>query len=322
MQLNTVGRSQRRLEGAGVDDVRRPAGAPGRGAFELGRLARDEESDLVLCHVCGRGFRALGSHVRVHGMTAAEYREEFRLMRTRALSARAVSRARSVAQRAVYERSARTRADFAAGQSMARSGALADRARRSLTEHGASTELATERAVRLEAGRRTQGAAAAARLAERVRTLGFDGIPAALRGLYVEDGKSLEATARALGVGNEQLRRLLDRHLVEVRPVGHNSPTGRSARVALNDLAAARRVGTDDIGRWLTDHRNGGATVAELARLTGRSVPWVVSRIRRRPPGGAGEGHVAAPDGHSADHGPSVDGEGGTRRPRNGSDVP
>lgn len=45
--------------------------APG-GHPEFGRLIRDESTDSVICHVCGRAFRSLGAHVRVHGLTAAE----------------------------------------------------------------------------------------------------------------------------------------------------------------------------------------------------------------------------------------------------------
>lgn len=29
-----------------------------------GRLVRDEDVDLVFCHLCGRGFRSLGAHIR------------------------------------------------------------------------------------------------------------------------------------------------------------------------------------------------------------------------------------------------------------------
>lgn len=57
---------------------------------DFGRLIRDEVADTVICHVCGRAFRSLGAHVRVHDMTAAEYQEEFGLLRTRVWTARSL----------------------------------------------------------------------------------------------------------------------------------------------------------------------------------------------------------------------------------------
>ncbi|MEU9133892.1 MucR family transcriptional regulator [Kitasatospora sp. NPDC048540] len=235
----------------------------------------------MLCHVCGRAFRSLGSHVRAHGLTAAQYREEFGLLRTRALSARALSQARSAAQRTAYASSPRMRADFSTGQTMARQGRLAAEARQSLARHGASDELVHERRARLDDGRRTQAAAAAARLQARVATLGYGDVGTAVRALYLDGEQSLEATARRLGIGSEQMRRLLGTVGIRARATGENSATGRRARVALNDLAAAERVGARDITAWLKERQADGATLAELAASTGRSIPWVTAGLRR-----------------------------------------
>ncbi|MFE2721511.1 MucR family transcriptional regulator [Kitasatospora sp. NPDC059327] len=235
----------------------------------------------MVCHVCGRAFRSLGSHVRAHGMTAAGYRDEFGLLRTRALGARALSRSRSAAQSATYAASERLRAQFAPGRAMAREGRLTEEARRSLGRYGASEELLRERRARLDEGRRTQEAAAAARLGERVRALGYDDVAAAVRALYLDGDQSLEATARRLGVGRARMRRLMDTAGIAVRGAGANSAAGRRSRVALNDLAAAERVGAQDITLWLKACRAAGATVAELAASTGRSGPWVTARLRR-----------------------------------------
>ncbi|MFJ8046067.1 MucR family transcriptional regulator [Kitasatospora sp. NPDC096147] len=253
---------------------------PSAAAARFGRLERDEGADLVICHVCGRGFRALGSHVRAHGMTAAEYRDEFGLLRTRALSSRDTSRSRSTAQRAAFESTPRVREGLMVGQAMARDGELTRQARRAAAERGDCAELVREQAERLADGRRTQAARAALRLEARVCALGYAHVGAAVWALYAGAGLSLEATARTLGVGHEQMRRLLVDWAVPVRPVGANSSAGRRARVALNDLAAARRVGTDDIGAWLKVRRAEGVTLAELAARTGRSIPWVAARAR------------------------------------------
>ncbi|MER5863519.1 MucR family transcriptional regulator [Kitasatospora sp. NPDC002040] len=252
-----------------------------RGTPQHGRLARDEDEDLVLCHVCGRPFRSLGSHLRAHSMTAAEYREEFGLLRTRALSARSLSRSRSAAQRSAFASSTRMRADLTAGQTMARQGLLAEEARQSLRLRGASEELVRERRARLDDGRRTQALAAAARLDARMRELGFREIGQAAQRLYQEAELSLEETARTLGVGTERMRRLLNTLGVPIRATGENSATGRRARVDLNDRAAAEHVGTHDITAWLKARQAAGATLSELATQTNRSIPWVATRLRR-----------------------------------------
>ncbi|MET9058997.1 MucR family transcriptional regulator [Streptomyces antibioticus] len=263
---------------------------------DFGRLIRDEATDTVVCHVCGRGFRSLGAHVRVHDMTAAEYRREFGLLRSRALSARSFAREQSRARRAGYLASEDAQARFAAGRAMARSGELA-RKRWADTGNraGASTwadtsgrpapDPAEARRVRREslaAGRRTQARTADERTAAALRAAGFADLAQALRTLYIEREHSVEETARVLALGKGRLRRLLGEHGIGIRPSGQNSATGRHARVLLNDRAAAERVGTDDIAAWLRERAVEGATLRELAAATGRSVPWVAARIGPR----------------------------------------
>jgi len=44
-----------------------------------GEIVRDNRG-YVVCHICGRAYKRLGSHVREsHGMTTAEYKQEFGL---------------------------------------------------------------------------------------------------------------------------------------------------------------------------------------------------------------------------------------------------
>lgn len=44
-----------------------------------GRIEHDE-SGKVICHICGRSYTRLGSHIKEsHGMTTAEYKERFGL---------------------------------------------------------------------------------------------------------------------------------------------------------------------------------------------------------------------------------------------------
>ncbi|MFF8482047.1 MucR family transcriptional regulator [Streptomyces antibioticus] len=273
---------------------------------DFGRLIRDESTDTVVCHVCGRGFRSLGAHVRVHDMTAAEYRREFGLLRSRALSARSFAREQSRARRAGYLVSEDTQARFAAGRAMARSGELArkrwadtdtdtdtDTGNRAGTGTGTRADTsgrpapdpAEARRVRREslaAGRRTQARTADERTAAALRAAGFAGLAQALHTVYVEREHSIEETARVLALGKGKIRRLLGEHGIGIRPSGQNSATGRHARVLLNDRAAAERVGTEDIAAWLRERAVEGATLRELAAATGRSVPWVAARIGPR----------------------------------------
>ncbi|MFJ3759289.1 MucR family transcriptional regulator [Streptomyces sp. NPDC090080] len=249
---------------------------------DFGRLIRDEATDTVVCHVCGRAFRALGAHVRVHDMTASEYREEFGLLRTRALSARSLSQERSRARRAGYRASTEAQERFAAGRAMARSGELN---RRRWNRADGQPETDESRRVRQESltsGRRTQARTAGARTAAALRAEGFADLGQALRTVYVDRQLGIEDTARVLAVGKRRLRQLLTEHGIAIRPSGQNSDAGRLARVQLNDRAAAERVGVEDITVWLRERTAAGATLRDLAAATGRSVPWVAARIGRR----------------------------------------
>ncbi|NEA99323.1 MucR family transcriptional regulator [Streptomyces sp. SID13726] len=257
----------------GAEPVRHP---------DFGRLIRDETADTVICHVCGRDFRSLGAHVRVHGLTAAEYREEFGLLRTRPLSARSLSQERSGSRRDRYSASKELRGHLAAGRAMARSGELTRRRRSGTAEDGTRDELRRVRRETLDAGRRTRTRDAEARLTDALRAGGFTDVGQALRVVYVEGDRSIEETAAVLAVGKNRLQQLLTEHGIGIRPAGRNSGAGRRARVLLNDRAAAERVGARDITVWLRGRAAAGATLRELAEATGRSVPWVAARIGRR----------------------------------------
>jgi hypothetical protein len=87
--------------------------------------------------------------------------------------------------------------------------------------------------------------------------------------VYIDRQNSIEDTARILVLGKGRLRRLLVEHGIEVRPTGQNSAAGRRSRVQLKRCGCASEPPR-------------GATLRELAATTGRSVPWVTARIRRR----------------------------------------
>ena len=208
-----------------------------------GELVRDEESDMVLCHLCGQWFRALGSHVRAHERTADDYRAEFGLYRARPLTSREISKARTQAQQARYRRSPRTRDDMATGRAMAATGrltALAAEARRARTP---STQHFTGRRDQLAAGRRTMAAVREHRLEVTLARLGFADAETCQRTLYQSRRLDFDTVRAELGIGREQLRTLFKTFGIEPRPPGVNTDAGRASRTRLNDERAAAQIG-------------------------------------------------------------------------------
>ncbi|MFI7134055.1 MucR family transcriptional regulator [Nonomuraea sp. NPDC050153] len=247
----------------------------------MGTLVRDTDNDLVLCHVCGRWYRALGSHVRVHGLTADAYRQAFGLFASKALSSRGHTEARRAAQSGLYRRSARTRTDLGQGHRMARSGELADLASR---QRPISPQRRAAQLRELAAGRRTRTATAEARLRDNLRELGFPDVRDGLVKLYIEQQNGIEELATLLRVSRAVVRRSLTDHGIEVRHTGVNSDAGKHSRVQANIAAAAALVGTTDLHRWLTERRAEGWTLARLAAALKRSIPWVRARLAEPAP--------------------------------------
>ncbi|QMU76965.1 MucR family transcriptional regulator [Streptacidiphilus sp. PB12-B1b] len=247
---------------------------------------------MAICHLCGRGFRSLGSHLRAHGMTADQYHQQYGLLRRRARSARQLTQARSTAQRQAYTASERMRTeaytafermrtDFAQGQTMARNGALSRRSRAAFTEHGVSQELERERLERLAAGRRTQQATAEQHLTATIEALGFPSVEAALRTLYMEHELSIENTAVQIAMSPKRARRLLARYAIPIRATGQNTASGRRTRIALNDQRTAERLGTSDITGWLRTRR--ASPRADRATCTPRAPAPAGAESARTP---------------------------------------
>ncbi|MEV5411300.1 MucR family transcriptional regulator [Thermopolyspora sp. NPDC052614] len=239
----------------------------------VGQLVRDEVADRVLCHICGRWFRALGSHVRVHGLTADDYRAAFGLFATKALSSYEYSSARSATQRRVYQSSPHTRDNLAPGRRLAGTGVLNTLARRTSPQRRAA------QLDELRAGRATRTRAARENLREALRELGYSDVGEGLATLYGERQSSMEALARRLGVGRATLRRALTEHGVPLRGSGVNTDAGRRSRVATNIARTADRVGTPDLRQWLRERRAEGWSLRRLARHLDRSVPWIRARL-------------------------------------------
>ena len=246
-----------------------------------GQLVVDEATGRLCCHLCGRWFRSLGSHVRAHGWSAADYRRAMGLCSTAALTSSEVSSSIAVRQSARYAADPEHRQDLAHGQQMARTGALTARsvAGRALAPEPAQRTVS--RSAALQTGRRTRSARLAADLAARVARLGAADLHGHLRTRYAA-GASLESLARETGLGREALSAALRDAGVRVRAPGQNTRDGRRSRALSNDASVAARVGTADLPGWLRRRTGEGASLSALARETGRSTHWVRWRLQDR----------------------------------------
>jgi len=250
-----------------------------------GRLAADEDGRLA-CHLCGRWFAHLGAHLRRHGWTAARYREAVGLPLHVPLCSAEVSGRIAATQKANWDADPEARGRFAPGRELARSGELnrlATIAARERQDRGQTPDaVRAARARRLAAGRAAQAARRDARLAAVLAASGAASLHDLLRARYAA-GTSLDQLAKLTGLGRTRLRGELAAAGVAVRGSGVNLPASKRARAAANDARAAARVGAGDIRVWLRAQRRAGATLADLARSAGRSVPWVRSRLAGPP---------------------------------------
>jgi hypothetical protein len=246
-----------------------------------GRLVTDEDGQLA-CHLCGQWFVHLGVHLRRHGWTAAQYREAVGLELHVPLCSTAVSGEIAARQKLNWDRSPQPRIRFAPGHELARSGELSRRsaaAARTRRDSGRTPEeVRAARARRLDAGRATQAEQQKRRADAVVAAAGATSLHELLR-LRYGSGSSIDRLAKETGLGRGRLRAELAAAGVIIRPSGVNAPASKQARAARNDALVAGRVGTADLRRWLLAQRRAGVTLRELAQRTGRSIPWVQSRL-------------------------------------------
>jgi len=239
---------------------------------------RDHVTGQLCCHLCGRWFVALGSHVRSHGYSAAQYREAMGLQRGRALVSADLAGSIRERQARTYRESASMRAHFAGHQDLARDGTLAQRAMVSNTPRDDRPERVRTRSQQLASGRRTLARRRGERLEARLADLGAAGLGDYLRQAYAAGG-NVEDLARATGLGRERLRQALADAGVTVRPTGTNTASGKRARARAAEAAAAARLGTDDLIHWLSQRRDAGWTLTQLAAQVGHSTHWVRWRL-------------------------------------------
>lgn len=159
-------------------------------------------ADTITCLECGRTLRSLGGHLRVHGLTAAEYRERHQLPRTAALESlpsrqrRADSTSREVARQLTHDPDAQVR--------RARVGREHTRVAHQspiVAEHRAAGQ-----AKGVEAMRRARRAA----LEARMREAGYDSLEHAVRATA---SMTVAGAAARLGCSVTSIRRWRVQHL-------------------------------------------------------------------------------------------------------------
>lgn len=243
-----------------------------------GRLVHDPDTGRLCCHLCGRWFVSLGSHVQVHGYSADGYREAMGLLRSRALVTAGLSRSISARQADAYRTSERVRERFAVGQALARDGQLAWRARGANTAGSERLERSRSRSRDLATGRATAARRRQEHLENLLSTLGAASLEEYVRTAYVA-GASLDALSRATGVGHARLRRTVIAAGVTLRATGHNTAAGKRSRALTAEAEAARRLGTDDLPAWLAERHAQGWPLTRLAAAVGHTTHWVRARL-------------------------------------------
>jgi len=245
-----------------------------------GRLAVGADGRLA-CHVCGRWFAHLGAHVRRHGWTAQQYRDAVGLPLHVPLCSRDLSAQIATRQKRAWDASQAVRDRFEPGHRMAQAGELSRLAAAS-RHRGAAGQtpdaVRESRAGRLAAGRATVARTRREQLDKIVSAAGVTDLPTLLRNRY-EAGASLAQLASLTSLGRGRLRAELIASGARIRATGINQPASKHARAGVNDARTAERIGVPDIRAWLAEQRQAGVTLRELAERTGRSIPWVQSRL-------------------------------------------
>ncbi|SNT63626.1 hypothetical protein SAMN05421812_115167 [Asanoa hainanensis] len=260
----------------------------------LGRMVAD--GDRVCCHLCGRFFLSVASHIRVHGWSKADYLAAFGLELSNPLSGEATRKRRAASFTARFavepaiQRAQRLAHDRARSGALTAAAATAARGRRQPAERRAKT-LRTlagiSRAARAEGTRRAAAdrmARVAAGVADR---FGFADFPS-----YVADrlrrGASMAAISREAGLHKDWV----SRQLAAVAP-GVVPPLRADAR--LRPAALAHGFG-DTAGYLRARHVDEHRTVSAIALEAGVTATTVHAALRHhglRPVAHATKRHLA-----------------------------
>jgi ROS/MUCR transcriptional regulator protein len=238
----------------------------------IGAIVAD--GDRIACHLCGRLFRSVTVHLRVHGWTKEQYCLAFGLERGQPLEGTQTRKQRSAsfAARLIFD--AAVRDGSAAGRARARSGELTmqaagaargrafpeQRRRKAQLARAAIASDALQRASRERADRHLQSVAASAAARAGYPDIG------ALVVARAREGASLAAISRESGLHKDWL----SRHLRRIDPEAAARASGlRPGRPEAGWSVAIRGLGFDDVqaylrDRHLTRHRSVNAIAGEL----------------------------------------------------------
>lgn len=241
-----------------------------------GQLVRDPATGRLCCHLCGRWFRSLSSHLRRHGYTAADYRATMGLCRTRPMTSEDLSGAIARRQAAAYRRDPEVRNMLAQGRAMARPGKLTSA--RVADGRRPPAELAAVRRDAQRRGRQTRDRERDHLVQVRLSENGCADLGEYLRTAYAS-GVSLVDLQATTGLGTHRLKRAMAAAGIVVRRPGDTSLAGRRSRARTAERAAAARVGTDDITAWLVERYAAGWSLTRLGKAVGHSAPWVRWRV-------------------------------------------
>lgn len=245
------------------------------------------EGSLVMCHLCGRGFRSVAAHLPAHGWTKQQYCEAFGLERSQSLEGPETRKLRSAAFSARLLFEPAVRQGSAAGRQRARAGDLArdaaaaargrpfpqQRRRKAALARAAIPAEYVTQASRDRADR--QIIAVAANVAQRQ---GYPDIGAFVL-TRVRDGASLAAISRDAGLHKDWL----SRHLGRLDPAAADAVRRSEAQRTDNGWRPVlQRLGYPDVETYLRErHLEQHHTVNAIAAEAGRSHHAVAAALRR-----------------------------------------
>src|SRR5215475_4340159 len=231
----------------------------------------------VACHLCGRWFRSVAAHLRVHGWTKGRYCQAFGLERSQSLEGPETRKLRSaaLAARLVFEPAVRE--GSAAGRARAKSGQLAKDAA-TAARGRPFPEQRRKKNARARAARQSAAASAAGRERADQHLTAVATAAAAQHG-YADigalvsartlDGASLASISREIGLHKDWL----SRHLGRLDPVAAGlASEQRSKRADQAWIPALTGLGYSNIAAYLRDrHLTGHQTVNMIATEIGVS---------------------------------------------------
>ena len=251
----------------------------------VGRLLAD--GDRVCCHLCGRWFLSVASHLRVHGWPKAEYVAAFGLERGNPLSGAATRKRRSAAftarqavEPAIQRAQAEARARAGSGALTVAASAAA-RGRPHPAQRRPKTLAALSgisREARAEGNRRRAERHREQIAAEVAGRFGFATFAA-----YLVDrlgsGASMAAISREAGLHKDWV----SRHLPAVAPqLAEAQHAGGPARSGLRLRPVAHRWGFTDAAAYLrAAHVEQHRSVAAIAAEAGVSRWTVLAAMRQ-----------------------------------------